>query len=166
MSDVIGIVKSVGVDQININDVSYQVAPNAARFLSGYREGQQVYANIKNGQVSFLQDYARYMENQANKPQRGGGYQPRHVPVPNNIPQPPVVQQVDKSASPFSMRDEMDMMKSAAACATGIIKSMIESQYFTSGEIGKILPLMNQLMHGIYEDEKALVRGNDEEKKE
>lgn len=163
MTDVIGIVKSVGVNEININDVTYQVAPQAAKYLSGYREGQQVYANIKNGQVSFLQDYARYMENQANKPQRGGGYQPRHVPVPNTIPQPPVVQQVSTSTSPFSMRDEMDMMKSAAACATGIIKSMIESQFFTSGEIDKIRPLMNQLMHGIYEDEKALLKGNDEE---
>lgn len=163
MTDVIGIVKSVGVNEININDVTYQVAPQAARFLSGYREGQQVYANIKEGQVSFLQDYARYLENQANKPPRGGGYQPRHVPVPPNIPQPQVVQTVNTSASPFSMRDEMDMMKSAAACATGLVKSMIESQYFTSGEIDKILPIMNQLMHGIYEDEKALLKGNGEE---
>lgn len=166
MTDVIGIVKSVGVNEININDVTYQVAPQAARYLSGYREGQQVYANIKEGQVSFLQDYARYMENQANKPPRGGGYQPRRVPVPNTIPQPPVVQQVSTSTSPFSMRDEMDMMKSAAACATGLVKSMIESQYFTSGEIDKILPIMNQLMHGIYEDGKALVRGNNGEQKE
>ena len=163
MTDVIGIVKSIGVDTININDVSYQVAPQAARFLSGYREGQQVYANVKEGKVSFLQDYARYMENQANKPPRGGGYQPRHVPVPSNIPQPPVVQSAQKTDSPFSMRDEMDMMKSAAACATGIIKSMIESQFFTSAEIDKIRPIMNQLMHGIYEDEKALLKGNDEE---
>lgn len=61
-----------------------------------------------------------------------------------------------------SSSDDLRIMNSAAACATGLVKSMIERAWFgpvTDDAFNLVRVQMNQLMIAIYQDQKQILGG-------
>jgi hypothetical protein len=61
-----------------------------------------------------------------------------------------------------SKSDDLRIMNSAAACATGLVKSMIERAWFgpvTDDAFNLVRVKMNQLMIAIYNDQKQILGG-------
>lgn len=58
-----------------------------------------------------------------------------------------------------SKSDDLRIMNSAAACATGLVKSMIEVGWFKSAKESDIRVSMNQFMIAIYQDQKQILSG-------
>ena len=156
---VVGEVHEVGETTIKIEGVVYTVGEAPRAYLKYYKPGQRVYADIKQvggiEVVSFLMDYEKW---KAKFPKRATemGIDQLEEKIATTV-----AQTVDKK---WSANDDLRIMQSAAACATGLVKSMIERGWFGAVNddtaMEKVRPTMNQLMFAIYTDQKQILSAN------
>jgi len=150
---VIGVLDEVGETTVKIESVVYKVAENPQRFLKKYKPGQQVYLSLKGETVSYMKDYNDWKAEFPSKAQA----------LAMNTFAEKVEAAAEKlsTATPsvkVSTGDDLRIMNSAAACATGLVKSMIEKGLISNDV--EIRTTMNQLMHAIYNDQKQIIGGN------
>jgi len=163
-NDVVGMLNEVGDTTINVNGVVYRVPESNRKFLKYYKPGDRVYVDLKDDTVSFMMEYEKWRAKFPDKAQRREiadvGIETAKTiaeTIANNTP---------KQTYQSSNREDMELMKSAAACATGVIKSMIERGWFGAANddtpMDKVRPTLNQLMHAIYLDQRQILRGTEE----
>ena len=153
---VIGVLDEVGESTIKVEGVVYKVAEKPQAFLKRYKPGQQVYVDLRNETVTFMMEYdawkakfptkaqASAMNSFADKVEQSANKIAAIVPVAHG-----------------SKSDDLRIMNSAAACATGLVKSMIEAGIIPNNPNAgmNIRTEMNQLMIAIYTDQKQILSG-------
>jgi len=150
---VIGVLDEVGETTVKIESVVYKVAESPQRFLKKYKPGQQVYLSLKGETVSYMKDYNDWKAEFPSKAQA----------LAMNTFAEKIESAAEKlsTATPsvkVSTGDDLRIMNSAAACATGLVKSMIEKGLIDTEF--HIRTTMNQLMIAIYNDQKQILGGN------
>lgn len=150
---VIGVLDEVGETTVKIESVVYKVAESPQRFLKKYKPGQQVYLSLKGETVSYMKDYNDWKAEFPSKAQA----------LAMNTFAEKIESAAEKlsTATPsvkVSTGDDLRIMNSAAACATGLVKSMIEKGLIDTDK--EIRTTMNQMMIAIYQDQKQILGGN------
>jgi hypothetical protein len=152
---VVGKLEEVGESTIKVENVVYKVAEKPQAFLKRYKPGQQVYLDLRNETVTFMMEYEAWKAKFPTKAQAS---------AMNSF-----AEKVEESANKIaaivpnrgSSSDDLRIMQSAAACATGLVKSMIERGWFGAVNddtaMDKVRPTMNQLMIAIYTDQKQIL---------
>lgn len=150
---VVGVLDEVGESTIKVEGVVYKVAEKPQAFLKKYKPGQRIYLGLTQETVTFMMDYAAWEAKFPTKAQA----------LAMNTYAERVETAVDKltTAAPVRMStgDDLRIMNSAAACATGLVKSMIEKGLLVDNT--NIRVCMNQFMIAIYEDQKQILGGNE-----
>ena len=156
---VIGVLDEVGETTVKIESVVYKVAESPQRFLKKYKPGQQVYLSLKGETVSYMKDYNDWKAEFPSKAQA--------------LAMNTFAEKIESAAEKLStatpsvssgirstgtMGDDLRIMNSAAACATGLVKSMIEKGLIDTDK--EIRTTMNQMMVAIYTDQKQILGGN------
>ncbi len=127
-NDVINVLTNVTATTISVDEGTFPVMPNGLNYLKFYHPGQMVYFSLKNEQVSFLMDYAKWRARDPSKDWTNGagagqGNSTTYVP-PQTTPA--------YSPKPFVPRQEYNpdirILNGAMSCATGLVKSLIESR--------------------------------------
>ena len=149
---VVGVLDEVGESTIKVEGVVYKVAEKPQAFLKKYKPGQRIYLGLTQETVTFMMDYAAWEAKFPTKAQA----------LAMNTYAERVETAVEKlhAAAPavrMSTSDDLRIMNSAAACATGLVKSMIEAGLLTTSQGIRIE--MNQLMIAIYQDQKQILGG-------
>jgi len=154
---VVGVLDEVGESTIKVEGVVYKVAEKPQAFLKRYKPGQQVYVDLRNETVTFMMEYEAWKAKFPTKAQAS---------AMNSF-----AEKVEESANKIaaivpvahgSKSDDLRIMNSAAACATGLVKSMIERAWFgpvTDDAFNLVRVEMNQLMIAIYNDQKQILGG-------
>lgn len=154
---VVGVLDEVGESTIKVEGVVYKVAEKPQAFLKKYKPGQRIYLGLTQETVTFMMDYAAWEAKFPTKAQA----------LAMNTYAERVETAVEKlhAAAPvvrMSTSDDLRIMNSAAACATGLVKSMIERAWFgpvTDDAFNLVRVQMNQLMIAIYQDQKQILGG-------
>lgn len=154
---VIGVLDEVGESTIKVEGVVYKVAEKPQAFLKRYKPGQQVYVDLRNETVTFMMEYDAWKAKFPTKAQASA----------MNSFADKVEQSANKIAAIVPNRgsssDDLRLLNSAAACATGLMKSMIERAWFgpvTDDTFNLVRVQMNQLMIAIYKDQKQILGGD------
>jgi len=152
---VIGVLDEVGETTVKIESVVYKVAESPQRFLKKYKPGQQVYLSLKGETVSYMKDYNDWKAEFPSKAQA--------------LAMNTFAEKVEAAAEKLSTAtpsvkvftgDDLRIMNSAAACATGLVKSMIETGWFDDPSWKLVRTTMNQMMIAIYTDQKQILGGS------
>jgi len=125
-NDVINVLTNVTATTISVEEGTFPVMPNGLNYLKFYHPGQMVYFSLKNEQVSFLMDYAKWRARDPSKDwTNGAGSGTGAVPAMGS-PAPVY------APKPFAPRQEYNpdirILNGAMSCATGLVKSLIESR--------------------------------------
>lgn len=152
---VVGKLEEVGESTIKVENVVYKVAEKPQAFLKRYKPGQQVYLDLRNETVTFMMEYEAWKAKFPTKAQAS---------AMNSF-----AEKVEESANKIaaivpnrgSSSDDLRIMNSAAACATGLVKSMIEAGLIPNDRNASmnVRTEMNQLMIAIYTDQKQILGG-------
>ena len=153
---VIGVLDEVGESTIKVEGVVYKVAEKPQAFLKRYKPGQQVYLDLRNETVTFMMEYEAWKAKFPTKAQASAmnSFADKVEESANKIAAIVPVAHGSKS-------DDLRIMNSAAACATGLVKSMIESEWAILNTPEAVRIQMNQLMIAIYTDQKQILGGNE-----
>lgn len=126
-NDVISVLSNVTATTISVEEGTFPVMPNGLNYLKFYHPGQQVYFSLKNEQVSFLMDYAKWRQRDPSKDWTNGSGAGNGSGSPAPTQTAPAY--VPK---PFTPRQEYNpdirILNGALSCATGLCKSLIENR--------------------------------------